>query len=50
MRAAAAFILLALATASLIAATDTTGALCTTDLECAALCPADATDCDGGPG
>lgn len=49
MRAAAAFILLALATASLIAATDTTGALCTTDSECAMLCPADDAECDGGP-
>lgn len=49
MRAAAAFLALALATAGLIAATTTTSALCTTDSECVELCPAGATECDGGP-
>lgn len=45
----AAFLLLALATATLLAATDDTGAQCASDTECAMLCPETDTDCDGGP-
>ena len=40
---------LGLGTTALIAATDDGQGLCTTDSECALLCPADEPDCDGGP-
>jgi hypothetical protein len=42
-------IAMALGTILLIAATDDGMGLCTTDTECALLCPADDARCDGGP-
>lgn len=41
---------LVLGTVLLIAFTDNGQGLCTTDSECALLCPADDLACDGGPG
>lgn len=38
-----------LGTTLLIATTDDGRGLCTTDSECALLCPADDLGCDGGP-
>lgn len=43
-------IYLALGTLAVIAATDDDQGLCTTDSNCALLCPADDDACDGGPG
>lgn len=49
IRALCLFLTLALGTTLLIAATDDGLGLCTTDSECALLCPADDLACDGGP-
>jgi hypothetical protein len=49
IRAVPLFLALALCTTLLIAATDDGLGLCTTDGDCALLCPADDPACDGGP-
>jgi hypothetical protein len=42
-------IVLGLAATLLVPSTSATEALCSTDTECMALCPADDAGCDGGP-